>query len=258
MGINAFWLNFHVWVTYPFNRQMWMTCIITFLVPIIGVTAVLNICLTLLAMCSVLHNCSFVFCALLDSTPAFSSWCCFFFLPRSQTISHILSPALAFRSIILYFSTVSLHSVRLQSLAVDRARAQGEMHSRLESTLQCFLNNNRRCGLSAVFLGQGEGRWEKKNEGALLFHTINEMSRVLSVSLVFLKGMKDPTFLLWIEHMAGILWGLPSMNPVNTLLHKLQSALYSRLRHLISFLDIWRSHVLQTLAKLWKNCTWSL
>lgn len=43
--------------------------IITLLLPISGVTAVVSICLTLLAMCSLVHNCSFVFCALWDSTP---------------------------------------------------------------------------------------------------------------------------------------------------------------------------------------------
>lgn len=235
--------------------------IITLPVPISGVTAVVSICLTLLAMCSVVHNCSFVFCAPWDSTPTFTHNVIFFFLPQSQTISHILSPALALRSILLYFSTVSLHSLRLKSLAVDRARALGEMYCWLESTLQCFLNNNRRCGSSVVFLGRGWGGVlrERENQGALVFHTINETSKsVLSVSLVFLKGMKDPTFLLWIEFMAGFLWGLSAMNPVNKLLHKPQSALPLRSRTSISISDTWASHVPQSLAKLWKNCTQSL
>jgi len=72
------------------------------------------------------------------------------------------------------------------------------MHSRLESTLQCFLNNNRRCGSTVVFLGRGGGApRERENHGVLVFHAINETSKsVLSVSLVFLEGMKDPTLLL--------------------------------------------------------------
>lgn len=74
-SIHFDWTFIVGWSIPLIDKCGWMH-IITYLVPIIGVTAVLNICLTLLAMCSVLHNCSFVFCAphqLLAHNVVFSS-----------------------------------------------------------------------------------------------------------------------------------------------------------------------------------------
>lgn len=62
--------------------------------------------------------------------------------------------------------------------------------------------------------------------------------------------MKDPTFILWIEFMTDILWGLPAMNPVNKLLHKPHSALSWWLRHLYPF----QTHGEVMCLKLWQSC----